>query len=174
VTTDAEKLCLERAESRYSATITGAEIAQNLIGLVSQHYDGFDPSIGQAMLEAELASRKEVVPNPASVWVCTVETVGGGVSCQGRRQGYYSYQYRQINPILRNGVNIPNFTTGDDLLKLCNSYNKELLNCPFSIVCFWPVDPPSRTSSMEFVDVEIDSESLQFDVSHLWLFYPFE
>lgn len=53
------------AESRYSATITGSEIAQNLKRLASQRNDVFDPATGQAMSEEELARRKKAALNPA-------------------------------------------------------------------------------------------------------------
>ncbi|EFY94172.1 SURP and pre-mRNA splicing factor PRP21-like domain protein [Metarhizium robertsii] len=53
------------AESRYSATITGSEIAQNLKRLASQRNDVFDPATGQAMSEDELARRKKAALNPA-------------------------------------------------------------------------------------------------------------
>lgn len=55
------------AESRYSATITGSEIAQNLKRLASQRHDVLDPATGQAISEEELARRKRAAPNPPEV-----------------------------------------------------------------------------------------------------------
>ncbi|KAG6003936.1 hypothetical protein E4U21_001562 [Claviceps maximensis] len=55
------------AESRYSATITGSEIAQNLKRLASQRHDVVDPATGQAMSEEELARRKRAALSPAEV-----------------------------------------------------------------------------------------------------------
>ncbi|OAA35798.1 Surp module family protein [Metarhizium rileyi] len=52
------------AESRYSSTITGSEIAQNLKRLASQRSDVFDPSTGQALSEEELVRRKKAALNP--------------------------------------------------------------------------------------------------------------
>ncbi|KAG5914303.1 hypothetical protein E4U53_004662, partial [Claviceps sorghi] len=53
------------AESRYSATITGSEIAQNLKRLASQRHDVVDAATGQGNSEEELARRKRAAPNPA-------------------------------------------------------------------------------------------------------------
>ncbi|KHO00409.1 Surp module family protein [Metarhizium album ARSEF 1941] len=53
------------AESRYSATITGSEIAQNLKRLASQRSDVFDPATGLAVTEEEAARRKKAALIPA-------------------------------------------------------------------------------------------------------------
>ncbi|KAG6038322.1 hypothetical protein E4U41_004344 [Claviceps citrina] len=55
------------AEARYSATITGSEIAQNLKRLASQRHDLVDPATGQAVSEEELARRKRAAPNPPEI-----------------------------------------------------------------------------------------------------------
>ncbi|QUC21674.1 uncharacterized protein UV8b_05917 [Ustilaginoidea virens] len=55
------------AESRYTATITGSEIAQNLKRLASQRNDVVDPSTGQPISEEELARRKRAAVNPPEV-----------------------------------------------------------------------------------------------------------
>ncbi|KAG5993391.1 hypothetical protein E4U43_003513 [Claviceps pusilla] len=55
------------AESRYSATITGSEIAQNLKRLASQRHDVLDSATGQAISDEELARRKRAAPNPPEV-----------------------------------------------------------------------------------------------------------
>ncbi|KAK2612601.1 SF3a splicing factor complex subunit [Conoideocrella luteorostrata] len=55
------------AESRYSATITGSEIAQNLKRLASQRNDLVDPATGQVASEEELARVKRAALNPAEV-----------------------------------------------------------------------------------------------------------
>ncbi|KAG6155733.1 hypothetical protein E4U37_000920 [Claviceps purpurea] len=52
------------AESRYSATISGAEIAQNLKRLASQRHDLVDATTGQSTSEDELARRKRAALNP--------------------------------------------------------------------------------------------------------------
>ncbi|QPG93585.1 hypothetical protein C2857_001038 [Epichloe festucae Fl1] len=53
------------AESRYSATITGSEIAQNLKRLASQRHDVVDPATGQAVSEEDLGRRKRAALTPA-------------------------------------------------------------------------------------------------------------